>query len=197
MGGGVGWCGGVGNESCVMGGERGWCGWYNDERMGMMECTQYTCVVLQPCTSHTYIHHHDHHHHPHRLQVLFFMRFLGDIIGRLMPRNRALIVTSPLAIMALGCLMISTVPLYFAYIKAPAMYRSDTGIIAYIVLLWLLCGYVNTTCNITAPKLVKPTLKTGAAGLMAIVFQVSHFCGLCVAVGVSYAFFGGLGGGGH
>lgn len=101
-------------------------------------------------------------------------------------------VTSPLAILALGSLMFGTVPLYFLYIKAPPMYRSDVGIMLYIVLLWLLCGYVNTTCNITAPKLVKPTLKAGAAGLMAIVFQVSHFTGLVLAVGVSFALFGGL-----
>lgn len=124
--------------------------------------------------------------------MLFFVRFLGDIVGRLMPRSKALMVTSPLAILALGCLMIGTVPLYFVYIKAPSMYRSDVGIMLYIVLLWMLCGYVNTTCNITAPKLVKPTLKAGAAGLMAIVFQVSHFTGLVLAIGVSFALFGGL-----
>lgn len=84
------------------------------------------------------------------------------------------------------------VPVFFVYLRAPPAWRSDVAALGLVFLLWMLGGWVNTSANLFAPRLVGPELKGTAAGLMAIAYQTAHFIGLAVAVVVALAMYGDI-----
>jgi hypothetical protein len=56
------------------------------------------------------------------LQVLFYTRMLSDILGRLLPRKKALAITSPAALLALsGALLLCSVA-FFVYLQVRCCY---------------------------------------------------------------------------
>jgi hypothetical protein len=51
------------------------------------------------------------------LQVLFYTRMLSDIVGRLLPRKKALAITSPAALLALSSALLLCSVAFFVYLQ--------------------------------------------------------------------------------
>ena len=64
---------------------------------------------------------------------------------------------------------------------------------AYVVVKWVLGGFVNTSSYMVAPSCVAAHHKAAANGLLAITYQSAHCTGLIVATVVAAALFGGFG----
>lgn len=86
----------------------------------------------------------------------------------------------------------AVVPLFFVYLKAPPAWRSDAGALAFVSGLWLVGGWLNTSANLLAPRLVPSELKGTAAAYMAIAYQSAHFLGLAVAVCLALLMYGDI-----
>jgi hypothetical protein len=70
-------------------------------------CSNCSCSLSKPCCW-----------PPLLLQVLFYTRMLSDILGRLLPRKKALAITSPMLLLALsGALLLCSVA-FFVYLQA-------------------------------------------------------------------------------
>lgn len=54
---------------------------------------------------------------------------------------------------------------------------------------WCASGYVNTAANMCAPKLVPPELRSTAAGLMALCYQLGHVLALALAIALAAVLF--------
>ena len=63
---------------------------------------------------------------------------------------------------------------------------------AYVVVMWVLGGYVNTACYMVAPSCVEVHHKAAANGLLAITYQTAHCTGLIVATVIAATLFGGF-----
>jgi hypothetical protein len=106
-------------------------------------------------------------------QVLFFSRIFADIVGRFMPRRKALLVRSPAVLAALAGVKVALATAFFLYIRLmPPAWRHDVLALGLVVGLWLLGGYINTSANIMAPSLVEAHLVGRASALLALIFQV-------------------------
>jgi hypothetical protein len=131
----------------------------------------------------------------HRLpKYLFFSRLLGDLFGRLLPKVPCFAPEHQLSILGISLIKIFATPLYFVYILQDStqihLPQNDVILVAFVVLMWLISGYVNSASNILAPQIVSdPHLKSTAAGLMALTYQAGHFLGLTVASVISYSLF--------
>ena len=131
----------------------------------------------------------------HRLpKYLFFSRLLGDLFGRWLPRVRYFAPEHQLSILGISLIKIIGTPLYFVYILQDSIQvhlpQNDVILVGFVIFMWLISGYVNSASNILAPQIVSdPHLKSTAAGLMALTYQVGHFLGLAVASVVSYSLF--------
>jgi hypothetical protein len=79
--------------------------------------------------------------------------------------------------------------LYFIYINAGFIPYDDVILLIFVVVMWLISGYVNSASNMLAPTLVDRHLKSTAAGMMALTYQIGHFAGLTVASVLAYALF--------
>jgi hypothetical protein len=119
-------------------------------------------------------------------QVLFFLRIFADIGGRLLPR--VFQPHSPSAVLAVATLKLACVPLFFLYIKGAIPYSNDWLMVGYVVAIWGANGYVNSSANMIAPKLVPPHLKSTAAGMM-VGGRVGYGHG-GMELGVCYCFAG-------
>jgi hypothetical protein len=129
-------------------------------------------------------------------KVLFFVRIFSDILGRILPRSRFFKPETIRPVMVIALLKLATEPLFFIYLKSSPKFHSDLAAVVYIALMWAAGGYVNTTANMVAPKLVLPQNKSTAAGLMALTYQFGHFIGLATAAMLARAMYGGMGGSG-
>ncbi len=48
--------------------------------------------------------------------------------------------------------------IFFIYIRATDVPKSDVFVVFLVISIWTLGGYVNTTANIMAPSVVDPSL---------------------------------------
>ncbi|KAL6763078.1 hypothetical protein V8C86DRAFT_2507052 [Haematococcus lacustris] len=118
-------------------------------------------------------------------QVLFYIRLLGDVVGRLAPRR--LQASSRRALIGWAAVKTAMVPLVFAAIFIPEAVGGDLGICLYVALFWVLSGYLNTCAYLVAPSLVPPHSKARASGLMTVAFQTSCLVALLAAAAVQAA----------
>ena len=85
------------------------------------------------------------------------------------------------------------VPAFFIYLKSPDQSHSDTLAVAYVAAMWVVGGFINTASNMMAPMLVRPQLKSTAAGAMAITYVTTHLLGLAMAAALALALYGAAG----
>jgi Nucleoside transporter len=114
-------------------------------------------------------------------KLLFFVRIFSDILGRILPRSTLFKPSTIRPVITVAFIKLATEPLFFIYLKANAKWHSDLAAVVYIALMWAAGGYVNTTAYMIAPQMVRPELKSTAAGLMAMTYQLGHFIGLATA----------------
>lgn len=119
------------------------------------------------------------------VQVLFYVRLLGDILGRLVPTSWQQHSTRSLLSWALA--KTALLPLLLAALLQPALVGGDTGLVVLVGVFWWLSGYINTCAYLTAPRLVSMADKSRAGGLMAMCFQASCFLGLMSAFAIQAA----------
>lgn len=115
-------------------------------------------------------------------QVLFYVRLVGDILGRVVPK-RFQITTVP-RLLAWGFLKTAMVPLLFVAIFRPSLCLGDLGGALLVGVFWVLSGYLNTCSYLLAPQLVPPSQKARASGVMTVAFQSSCFAALMLAGGL-------------
>eukprot|EP00798_Chlamydomonas_sp_ICE-L_P014566 gene14566-20607_t len=128
-------------------------------------------------------------------QVLFYVRLIGDILGRVVPTR--LQATTIRSLMFWSFVKLAMVPLIFLSIFSPELTFGDlevtfgySGAILYVGVFWMLSGYVNTCAYLMAPKLVSPSQKPRASGMMTVAFQSSCFIALIVAAVIQRATLG-------
>lgn len=122
-----------------MGKEAGWVG-FGEVRVGL-SFMRSTTLAMSPntsglCTTQP------------PLKVLFYSRLFTDLVGRLLPRRRALQLRSGTAILALSAAATSAAALFFVYIlapprlvaRAPRLLRNDAVPLGLVVFLWLTGG---------------------------------------------------------
>ncbi|GFR41593.1 hypothetical protein Agub_g2316 [Astrephomene gubernaculifera] len=112
-------------------------------------------------------------------QVLFYIRLVGDIAGRMVPRR--LQVTTVRRLMLWAAVKLALVPLLFGCIFVPHLTGGDVGAMAVVAVFWVLSGYLNTCSYLVAPTLVPPSQKARASGLMTVAFQSACFGALLLA----------------
>jgi hypothetical protein len=112
-------------------------------------------------------------------QVLFYVRLVGDIMGRLVPRRLQL--SSAARLLSWGLLKTAMVPLLFLSIFQPRLCLGELGAVLLVGAFWVLSGYLNTCSYLLAPQLVPPGQKARASGIMTVAFQSSCFVALIIA----------------
>ncbi|GLC52618.1 hypothetical protein PLESTB_000649700 [Pleodorina starrii] len=115
-------------------------------------------------------------------QVLFYIRLVGDIAGRLVPRR--LQATTVRKLMFWAFVKLAMVPLLFGCIFTPELLGGDVTSCVVVALFWVLSGYLNTCSYLVAPTLVPPSQKSRASGLMTVAFQSACFGALMLAYAV-------------
>jgi hypothetical protein len=75
---------------------------------------------------------------PLLLQVLFYVRLVGDIAGRVVPRRLQVSTVPPLLLLGLG--KAAMMPLIFVSIFRPEMMMGDLGAVLLIGVFWVLSG---------------------------------------------------------
>ncbi|GIL58218.1 hypothetical protein Vafri_13282 [Volvox africanus] len=115
-------------------------------------------------------------------QVLFYIRLVGDILGRLVPRR--LQTTTVRNLMFWAVVKLAMVPLLFGCIFTPHFVGGDITSMVVVALFWVLSGYLNTCSYLVAPTLVPPGQKSRASGLMTVAFQSACFGALLLAFAV-------------
>ena len=113
------------------------------------------------------------------LQVLFYVRLVGDILGRMAPTSW--LITSAPKLMLWAILKTAMLPLLFLSILKPHLCLGDIGSLLMIGTFWILSGYLNTCSYLLAPKLVPANQKARASGIMTVAFQISCFFALIFA----------------
>jgi hypothetical protein len=113
------------------------------------------------------------------LQVLFYVRLVGDILGRVAPRQ--LQVRTPRWLLLWALLKTAMILPLLANISYPESWLGDVGALLLVASFWVLSGYLNTAAYLVAPSLVAPSQAGRAGGLMACAFQTSCFLGLMAA----------------
>ena len=109
-------------------------------------------------------------------QVLFYVRLVGDIAGRVVPKR--LQITSPRLLVTIGLVKLAMVPLVCISIFYPSFLFGDVGGIFCIGIFWWLSGYLNSCSYLLAPLLVPYSQKSQASSVMTVAFQSSCFLGL-------------------
>ena len=61
--------------------------------------------------------------------MLFFVRLFADVAGRMLPRIKSLALRSSAPLLGLALGVTAAMPLFFVYLKAPARYHNDYGIV--------------------------------------------------------------------
>ncbi|EFJ41398.1 hypothetical protein VOLCADRAFT_98621 [Volvox carteri f. nagariensis] len=136
-------------------------------------------------------------------QVLFYIRLVGDILGRMVPRRLQMLdlaafmvlcpeyalqpplqVTGVRKLMFWAVVKLAMVPLLFGCIFTPPLVGGDLTALVVVALFWVLSGYLNTCSYLIAPTLVPPGQKSRASGLMTVAFQSACFGALMLAYAV-------------
>ncbi|KDD71710.1 hypothetical protein H632_c4523p0, partial [Helicosporidium sp. ATCC 50920] len=125
-------------------------------------------------------------------RALFFARIFGDVLGRVLPRLRALHCLDPRKVLLGAAAKLALAPLFFLYLDAAPEARRDVLALAYVAGVWVLGGWINTSANMLGPALVPLERKGAAAGTMAISYQAAHVVGLSAATALSLLKFGTL-----
>jgi hypothetical protein len=120
-------------------------------------------------------------------QVLFYVRLIGDIAGRLVPRRMQ--ITSSRLLITIGLIKTGMVPLLCISIFYPSLMFGDAGGVILVGAFWWLSGYLNSCSYLLAALLVPVSQKSQASGVMTVAFQSSCFLGLWGAAAV-VAFMG-------
>ncbi|GIM13312.1 hypothetical protein Vretimale_16452 [Volvox reticuliferus] len=115
-------------------------------------------------------------------QVLFYIRLVGDILGRVVPRRMQ--ATTVRKLMFWAVVKLAMVPLLFGCIFTPHLVGGDITSMVVVALFWVLSGYLNTCSYLVAPTLVPPGQKSRASGLMTVAFQSACFGALMLAFAV-------------
>jgi hypothetical protein len=139
------------------------------------------------------------------LQVLFYARLAGDILGRLMPHW--LHLRSSSAVLAAGAFKAALLALLIPAMLHPQLVGGDVQLALLIAANWWMSGYINTGVYLLAPRLAAEaaaagrfqkgfagngvagsskgsggggaaSVKARAGGIMALAFQASCFMGL-------------------
>ncbi|KAI7843994.1 hypothetical protein COHA_002532 [Chlorella ohadii] len=126
-------------------------------------------------------------------KVIFFVRIFADVLGRFLPRLSFLTAHSPLTPLLVSAIKALGVPIMLLYLKSPDWMHSDVAAVIFICVLWLMGGYINTMSNMLAPRLAPAHLKSNAAGMMALAYQVAHFVGLACATLLVFLLYGKIG----
>jgi hypothetical protein len=126
-------------------------------------------------------------------KVVFFVRIFADVLGRFLPRLSFLTAHSPLTPLLVSCFKALGVPIMLLYLKSPDWLHSDVAAVVFIAVLWLMGGYINTMSNMLAPRLAPAHLKSNAAGMMALAYQMAHFVGLACATLLVFLLYGKIG----
>jgi hypothetical protein len=111
-------------------------------------------------------------------QVAFYARLIGDVAGRVVPPRLQAGTLRRLA----GAVAVKAalLPLLLAAIPRPSLVGGDLGLMAIIVVNWVLSGLCNTGAYLVAPTLA-PQHRERVGGMMALAFQSSCFLGLLAA----------------
>jgi hypothetical protein len=137
------------------------------------------------------------------LQVLFYARLAGDILGRLMPHW--LHLHSSGSVLAAGACKAALLVLLIPSMLHPQLVGGDVQLALLIAANWWMSGYINTGAYLLAPRLAAQaaaagrfqkaassgaggskgsgdggaaSVKARAGGIMALAFQASCFLGL-------------------
>jgi hypothetical protein len=139
------------------------------------------------------------------VQVLFYARLAGDILGRLMPHW--LHLRSSSAVLAAGAFKAALLALLIPAMLHPQLVGGDVQLALLIAANWWMSGYINTGAYLLAPRLAAEaaaagrfqkgfagngaagsskgsggggaaSVKARAGGIMALAFQASCFMGL-------------------
>lgn len=121
--------------------------------------------------------------------MLFYVRLVADIAGRVVPRRFQ--AASPRPLLAWAFFKAALLPPLLACIFHPPPLFGDAATIALVAAFWFLSGYVNAGAYLTAPLLVPPAHKSRAGSLMALVFQASCFSALLAAYALQRLALGG------
>ncbi len=111
--------------------------------------------------------------------MLFYVRLIGDILGRIVPPKLQL--TSAKSLLMWGIGKTAMVPLLLLSIFKPHMCLGDAGSLVLVGVFWILSGYINTCSYLLAPQLVPASQKSRASGIMTVAFQSSCFAALMIA----------------
>ncbi|KAG2452002.1 hypothetical protein HYH02_003044 [Chlamydomonas schloesseri] len=112
-------------------------------------------------------------------QVLFYIRLVGDIAGRMVPKRMQ--VTTVRGLMFWAFVKLALVPVLFGCIFTPRLTGGDVTAVLVVAVFWILSGYLNTCSYLVAPTLVPPSQKSRASGLMTVAFQSACFGALLLA----------------
>ena len=111
--------------------------------------------------------------------MLFAVRVVSDVAGRLLPRLEHL--SSKQGLLSLAAAKAIMTPIFFIYISPEFSHYSDWAAVLYITLFWLLSGYVNKCAYVMASHWAPHATAATAGGFMALVFQISSLIALVVA----------------
>lgn len=117
--------------------------------------------------------------------VLFWVRALADIAGRLLPK----LASGPppaAAVLSVAALRLLLLPLPLLRIAGhlPAPLQSDWLLVAFVAAQWLAGGAVNVWAFLLLPRLVPAHLGPRAASVMTLTFNTSCLAGLLLAIPV-------------
>jgi len=76
-------------------------------------------------------------------QYLFYSRIMADILGRLLPRRRALMVTSPRLLLGGALSLVAVGAAFFVYLQVPSAWLCDPFAMLLVVILWAVGGYIK------------------------------------------------------
>mmetsp|Transcript_7512 Transcript_7512/g.27585 ORF Transcript_7512/g.27585 Transcript_7512/m.27585 type:complete len:286 (-) Transcript_7512:1320-2177(-) len=120
-------------------------------------------------------------------QTLFFIKVIGDIVGRVILFVPSLNLTSPRTLLMLAMVRLAMLPVFFLYIGIDALPRSDLLVKTFVGVYWVMSGYVNTSSFKMAPTTVDAKLRPQTQSLMTFIFQCSILTALVSAFILRYS----------
>jgi hypothetical protein len=94
------------------------------------------------------------------LQILFYARLLGDILGRMVPPSWQL--RSSKALLSAAFLKTKLLVVLVPGILQPSLVGGDLCLAALVTINWWLSGYINTSAYLLAPRLATLELSSDA-----------------------------------
>lgn len=83
-------------------------------------------------------------------------------------------------------------PIFSKYLKLEEKRSNaiDCAFAGYVVIVWMILGYVNSCAYMLAPSKVPINCKSTANGALAIMYQASHMLGLILALILTIILYG-------